>query len=69
MTLQMKYDQIREDSLAEGREEGREEGKLKAMVDLVSSGVLTEDQAAAFLNITTTEFGEIKAIYKDNREQ
>ena len=60
MTLQMKYNEIREDALkegrAEGREEGRNEGRLLSLAELVHDGVLTAEDAAARAGMTIEEF-------------
>ena len=45
-----------EDGRVEGRVEGREEGRFELLIDLVKSGLLSEEIAAAKANLSVAEF-------------
>lgn len=68
MTLEMKYNEIRdatrEDALIEGEEKGIVKGEAKgiikgkvlAYVDLIHNGIMSVEQAASFLHLSVNEF-------------
>ena len=54
--MQFYEDEAREEGLAEGRAEGRAQGGLLKLMELVSSGLLTIEQAAGNCRMSVPEF-------------
>ncbi len=61
MTLQMKYNEIRE----EGKAEGRAEGVIATLYNLIQDGILTVEEAASRAGMSVADFlkaGEVAGI-------
>ena len=64
MTMMVHDMEMREEGREEGRAEGREEGKKDLIYELVRDGLLSEEDGAKRLGITTLQLAEEMALYK-----
>ena len=58
-------DNVRAEGKAEGKAEGLTEGKIKAIIEFMKDGLISEEDAAKRANMTLEEFRKAEVLYSN----